>query len=48
MKASRDFADTQPLLKKSKIDRVNWLNHGPDSLVNYLPKSGGSISRRTS
>lgn len=38
MEASRAFADTQPLLKKSEIDRVNWLNNGPDSLVNYLPQ----------
>lgn len=38
MDASRDFADTQPLLKRSDIDRVNWLNNGPDSLLKYLPK----------
>ena len=32
MEASRGFAKTQPLLNSSEIDRVNWLNNGPDSL----------------
>ena len=46
MEASRAFADTQPLLKKSKVDRINWLNNGPDSLKNYLP-SGWRLRLQT-
>jgi hypothetical protein len=37
MQASKEFASDHPLLGRTDNDRTNWLNNGPDSLVNYLP-----------